>query len=165
MHALIFEHFATNLYDRLSNKLIRTVDTTHEFAYIIYNLHRSINRVQLIEVEIDQVAIDSKLYRLHIRNRNNRDEKSKDDNPILLNANDETSKIGARNHVRNTIENLRSAHWRESEIRTGRQDDNRKIGSSWKKKKNIEFELVNLEEPIKSISPLSHSRLINLPDD
>lgn len=95
MHALIFEHFATNLYDRLSNKLIRTVHTTHEFAYIIYNLHRSINRVQLIEVEIDQIAIDSKLYRLHIRNRNNRDEKSKDDNPILLNANDETSKIGA----------------------------------------------------------------------
>lgn len=46
-------------------------------------------------MEIDQVAIDSKLYRLHIRNRNNRDEKSKDDNPILLNAKDETSKIGA----------------------------------------------------------------------
>lgn len=61
----------------------------------ILNLHRSINRVQLIEVEIDQIAIDSKLYRLHIRNRNNRDQKSKDDNPILLNANDETSKIGA----------------------------------------------------------------------
>lgn len=52
----------------------------------ILNLHRSINRVQLIEVEIDQIAIDSKLYRLHIRNRNNRDQKSKDDNPILLNA-------------------------------------------------------------------------------
>lgn len=52
----------------------------------ILNLHRSINRVQLIEVEIDQIAIDSKLYRLHIRNRNNREQKSKDDNPILLNA-------------------------------------------------------------------------------
>ena len=130
MHALIFEHFATNLYDRLSNKLIRTVHTTHEFAYIIYNLHRSINRVQLIEVEIDQVAIDSKLYRLHIRNRNNRDEKSKDDNPILLNANDETDEKYSRSHLRNTIENLRSAHRRESEIHTGRQDDNRKIGSS-----------------------------------